>query len=219
MNSSFDHSLTLGPVDFGHFERITYYGASALTFSIAGIILSKVSFGLTLLRLTDGWLKVYVWFAIATLFLFAVPVAVLPWVLCKPITKTFVDILPGTCIDKNPSVRYGRFQAGSYAKLRRCETIAWLTYMVAWAAIMDISLALMPWKILWNLQMRFAEKIGVGIAMSLGILWVNLLLVSRIVLTGLKSRSHFCSPSEICRAAPNTGSILYGNWKSSNGSH
>jgi hypothetical protein len=35
---------------------------------------------------------------------------------------------------------------------------------------MDLSLALMPWKIIWNLQMRFAEKIGVGAAMSLGIL-------------------------------------------------
>ncbi|KAI4622512.1 uncharacterized protein J4E87_006454 [Alternaria ethzedia] len=138
-------------IDFSHFERITYYGASALTFSITGIILSKISFGLTLLRLTDGWLKAYVWFAIATLALFAIPVAVLPWVLCKPITKTFVDILPGTCIDKEPSVIYGRFQA-------------------IWAAIMDISLALLPWKVLWNLQMRTAEKIGVGVAMSLGIL-------------------------------------------------
>ncbi|KAG9187520.1 hypothetical protein G6011_05391 [Alternaria panax] len=138
-------------IDFANFERITYYGASALTVSICGIILSKISFGLTLLRLTDGWLRAYVWFAIATLFIFAVPVAVLPWVLCKPITKTFVDILPGTCIDKYPSVQYGRFQA-------------------VWAAIMDISLALLPWKVLWNLQMRFAEKIGVGIAMSLGLL-------------------------------------------------
>jgi hypothetical protein len=44
-----------------------------------------------------------------------------------------------------------------------------------WAAIMDISLALLPWKVLWKLQMRFAEKIGVGVAMSLGILWVHLL--------------------------------------------
>ncbi|KAI4643034.1 hypothetical protein J4E93_007103 [Alternaria ventricosa] len=35
---------------------------------------------------------------------------------------------------------------------------------------MDISLALLPWKVLWNLQMRTAEKIGVGLAMSLGIL-------------------------------------------------
>jgi len=41
---------------------------------------------------------------------------------------------------------------------------------------MDISLALLPWKVLWNLKMRTAEKIGVGIAMSLGLLWVDLVL-------------------------------------------
>jgi hypothetical protein len=35
---------------------------------------------------------------------------------------------------------------------------------------MDLCLALLPWQILWGLQMRAAEKIGVGIAMSLGIL-------------------------------------------------
>ncbi|CAN9289709.1 unnamed protein product [Alternaria alternata] len=102
-------------IDFSHFERITYYGASGLTVSIAAIILSKISFGVTLLRLTEGWLKAYVWFAIITLFAFAVP-------------------------------------------------------LVLWAAIMDISLALLPWKVLWNLKMRTAEKIGVGIAMSLGLL-------------------------------------------------
>jgi hypothetical protein len=106
--------LTLGLVDFDNFERITYYGASALTVSIAAITLSKISFGVTLLRLTEGWLKAYVRFAIATLAIFAIPAAVLPWVLCKPLTKTFVDILPGTCIDKQPSVQYGRFQAGPY---------------------------------------------------------------------------------------------------------
>ena len=35
---------------------------------------------------------------------------------------------------------------------------------------MDFSLALLPWKILWKLQMRTTEKIGVCFAMSLGIL-------------------------------------------------
>jgi hypothetical protein len=57
-------------------------------------------------------LRVYVYFAIASLAIFAVPVAVLPWVLCKPLTKTFADIIPGTCINKDPSVKYARFQAG-----------------------------------------------------------------------------------------------------------
>lgn len=40
----------------------------------------------------------------------------------------------------------------------------------AWAAGMDFAFALLPWQIIWNLQMLKAEKIGVGVAMSLGFL-------------------------------------------------
>ncbi|KAF3041283.1 hypothetical protein E8E12_002732 [Didymella heteroderae] len=45
-----------------------------------------------------------------------------------------------------------------------------MPFVQLWAAAMDISLALLPWRILWGLQMRLAEKIGVCVAMSLGIL-------------------------------------------------
>jgi hypothetical protein len=35
---------------------------------------------------------------------------------------------------------------------------------------MDAALSLLPWKIMWNLQMKRGEKIGVAFAMSMGIL-------------------------------------------------
>ena len=35
---------------------------------------------------------------------------------------------------------------------------------------MDLVLAFLPWKLLWSLQMKKAEKIGVCIAMSMGVL-------------------------------------------------
>lgn len=138
-------------IDFSHFDDIAYYGATGLSVSIFAISLSKISFAITLLRLTDGWYRKYTYFAMANLAIFAIPVAIIPWVQCRPLTKTFVDIIPGTCINKYPSVQFGRFQA-------------------IWSAILDVSLALLPWKILWGLKMRFAEKIGVCIAMSMGIL-------------------------------------------------
>ena len=34
---------------------------------------------------------------------------------------------------------------------------------------MDIVLALLPWKLLWNLQMRKKEKVGIIVAMSMGV--------------------------------------------------
>lgn len=89
-----------------------YYGAAELTIYTVAIALSKISFGITLLRLTDGWYRVFVWFAISTLAIFALPATIIPWVQCKPLAKTFVDFIPGECVNKQPSVVYGRFQAG-----------------------------------------------------------------------------------------------------------
>ena len=148
-----------------------YYGAAELTIYTVAIALSKISFGITLLRLTDGWIRLFVYFAISTLAIFAVPATIIPWVQCKPLAKTFVDFIPGTCINKYPSVVYGRFQAGEQMNPKSFYfDLFWLTCDAVWSALMDVCLALLPWKILWGLQMRPAEKIGVCIAMSLGIL-------------------------------------------------
>lgn len=35
---------------------------------------------------------------------------------------------------------------------------------------MEFILALLPWKIIWKLQMQRKEKVGVALAMSMGIL-------------------------------------------------
>lgn len=168
----FQSTSNTGTVNFDHLDRIALYGATGLTVSTFAITLSKISFGVTLTRLTDGWPRQYVYFAMATLAIFSIPTATLPWFLCKPLVKSFVSILPGTCMDKGPSVNYARFQASKISILIPYTTEV-LTNPV-WAALMDISLALIPWKVLWGLQMRTAEKIGVCLAMSLGLLCVYL---------------------------------------------
>jgi hypothetical protein len=40
----------------------------------------------------------------------------------------------------------------------------------AYSGAQDFVLALLPWTIVWKLQMRKKEKLGVAFAMSLGIL-------------------------------------------------
>jgi len=35
---------------------------------------------------------------------------------------------------------------------------------------MDLVLALLPWKIIWVLQLKRAEKVGIAVAMSMGVL-------------------------------------------------
>lgn len=99
------------PVDATNLDQITVVGAVGLTVSIVAINASKISFAITLIPLTKGWARYYVYFAIVTLVAFAVPVAVVPWTQCKPLVKTFIDFYPGECVDKRPAVRFGIFQA------------------------------------------------------------------------------------------------------------
>lgn len=120
------------------------------TVSSVAATLSKMSFGVTLLRLTSGYLRLSVWFCTITLFIVMLPSAVAPWVQC-PTESTAVGAPHGTCWNTVSSVNYGIFNA-------------------AYCAAADFALALMPWGLIWNLQLKFREKIGVSIAMSMGML-------------------------------------------------
>lgn len=44
------------------------------------------------------------------------------------------------------------------------------TNLVAYSGCMDFILALLPWMVLWNLEMKKREKAGIALAMSMGIL-------------------------------------------------
>ncbi|KAJ4333205.1 hypothetical protein N0V95_009486 [Ascochyta clinopodiicola] len=126
----------------------TSIGASVSCFAST---LSKISFGVTLLRLTSGPLRWFVWFCIVTLFLFMLPSAFITWIQCTPTAKAWNPTIEGKCWDATITVNYGIFNA-------------------AWCAAADFALALLPWKLILGLQMRMREKVGVGIAMSMGVL-------------------------------------------------
>ncbi|OIW28115.1 hypothetical protein CONLIGDRAFT_655703 [Coniochaeta ligniaria NRRL 30616] len=120
------------------------------TFSLTAAIWSKTSFALTLLRLTQGWLKLVVWFIIISMNIAMGLSALFVWVQCTPIEKSWNPFIDGTCWPPYVLVHYNIFSA-------------------AYSAAMDISLALLPWKLIWGLQMKRQEKIGVAFAMSCGV--------------------------------------------------
>jgi hypothetical protein len=121
------------------------------TFSVTASIWSKTSFGITLLHLTDGWAKKVTWGIIISMNIAMGLSALFPWVNCTPINKVWDMFAAGTCWDPKIMVRYNIF-SGVYSS---CA---------------DIALALLPWQFIWGLQMKQKEKIGVGVAMSMGIL-------------------------------------------------
>ncbi|KAM5363444.1 hypothetical protein ACJZ2D_012011 [Fusarium nematophilum] len=124
--------------------------AAGHPFMLIAIIWSKTAFGVTLLRITDGWMKRTVWFLIITTNIFLGFSILIFYVQCRPVQATWDPRVKGVCWDRDAVIKYHIFSG-------------------AYSAAADFALALLPWRLVWHLQMRTKEKVGVGIAMSMGI--------------------------------------------------
>lgn len=77
--------------------RFTLLLSSRATVTITAIVWTKTAFAVTLLRLTEGKIRAFVWFCIVTLSITMGFSAAVPWIQCNPIKKGWVSSLPGTC--------------------------------------------------------------------------------------------------------------------------
>ncbi|KAF2637743.1 hypothetical protein P280DRAFT_95766 [Massarina eburnea CBS 473.64] len=142
------HTADIAPQNLAIIALGMSVGASISCFAST---LSKISFGVTLLRLTTSYTRAFVWFCIVTLFFVMLPSALLTWISCRPMAKAWDSTIEGECWDAEAIVAYGIFNA-------------------AWCTWIDFALALLPWKLVWGLQLTIKERVGVGIAMSMGLL-------------------------------------------------
>jgi hypothetical protein len=86
------------------------------TFSLTAAIWSKTSFALTMLRLTQGWMKVLVWFIIISMNIAMGLSALFIWVQCSPIEKSWNPFMDGgTCWPPYVLVHYNIFSAGIWS--------------------------------------------------------------------------------------------------------
>ncbi|KAB5585686.1 hypothetical protein GE09DRAFT_1071591 [Coniochaeta sp. 2T2.1] len=115
--------------------------------------LTKTSFAVTLLRVAQGWQRWLIWFLIVTMNLLLSINAITTWMAaCDRIgIDHYHAVLPGAC-------------------WRTLDSVIMAMVANAYSAVVDFILALLPWKIILSLQMKMHEKIGVAIAMSLGLL-------------------------------------------------
>ncbi|KAH8708355.1 hypothetical protein GQ44DRAFT_743198 [Phaeosphaeriaceae sp. PMI808] len=118
--------------------------------AVFAIIWSKTSFAITLLRIVEGRMKYFVWFILISMNLFMTMSVINIWVSCHPVEKVYNPSVPGSCWPVSVIIDYATFSG-------------------AYSAAMDIILALLPWKVIMLLNMRKAEKVGVALAMSMGI--------------------------------------------------
>ncbi|KAI0514969.1 hypothetical protein F5B22DRAFT_647161 [Xylaria bambusicola] len=134
-------------------------------FSILGATISKTSFALTLLRISSGWVKWIIWFAIVTINVAMGLSLTFNWVACTPVEKSFIASTPGSCWPRETLIGYNTFSA-------------------AYSGATDILLALLPWKIIWKMEMTKKERIGAICAMSLGLFAGTIALAKIYALIG-----------------------------------
>ncbi|KAF2750943.1 hypothetical protein M011DRAFT_396209 [Sporormia fimetaria CBS 119925] len=123
----------------------------AATANLIGMPLSKTSFCVTLLKITaTKWHRTVIWFIIVSLNLTMLMMIVITFAQCSPVKKVWNAKLPGTCWDNHVFVYYAIF-AGAYS------------------VVLDFALGTMPYFMIHKLQMNKREKLGLIVAMSLGI--------------------------------------------------
>lgn len=120
-------------------------------FSILAAMWSKTSFAMTVLRISDGWYKKFIWFIIISINATLGFGAVSTYIQCTPMEKLWTPLMVGgKCWSKEFIIDYNIFTA-------------------AYSGTTDIILALLPWKIILTLTLNKKEKIGVLLAMSMGV--------------------------------------------------
>ncbi|KAK3293048.1 uncharacterized protein B0H64DRAFT_376020 [Chaetomium fimeti] len=130
---------------------VAIYSISAGFGSILATCWSKTSFAISLLRISTGRTRVFVWFIIVSVNLVLGSIGVIQWVQCWPVQKLWYWALEGSCFPPNIVQNYN-------------------TFVAAYSGLMDIVLALLPWKIIWAITINKRERLGAMVAMSTGVL-------------------------------------------------
>ena len=102
-------------VPFDSYSHLFKIFSAAGTLSICSSVWSKSSFALTILRLTDGWMRKAVWAIIISINLFMIVTALINYIHCWPVEKTFdfAGTVEGTCWPMGVVVNYDIFSAGA----------------------------------------------------------------------------------------------------------
>ncbi|KAJ5949665.1 hypothetical protein N7454_001249 [Penicillium verhagenii] len=141
--------------------------------AIMACTLGKTSFAVTLLRIVvKRWMTVVLWVVIVTMNLVNVLTAIFVFAQCKDPRHLWNPAIPSECWSSDVFTNYSLF-VGAYSGAQ------------------DFVLALLPWSIVWNLQMKKKEKFGVAFAMSLGVFAGAAAIVKTTFLVALSAKADF----------------------------
>ncbi|SPJ78701.1 related to integral membrane protein pth11 [Fusarium torulosum] len=157
-------------VDPALIPKIGLIGTIYGLFAVLSAAWSKTSFALTLIRLVDGWMNWFLWFLIVSMNIIMNLVIVFSFIKCTPAEKVWRSTVPGSCWNPHVATYYNIF-AGAFS------------------GVVDLSLCILAWMIIWKLSMRTREKIGVGIALTFGIFAAAAAAAKCVGMLGLGSKN------------------------------
>ncbi|KAK3948830.1 hypothetical protein QBC32DRAFT_350586 [Pseudoneurospora amorphoporcata] len=129
--------------------RIVFTGGA---FVFSGIALAKTSICLTLYKIArKKWQRWTLVFIAASVLVTKLLSGIFIFISCTPVQKRWNPLIEGKCWDINVLCRYWSFSG-------------------AWSAVTDLALVVLPWSIIWHLQVKRLEKIVLGFVLSLGLL-------------------------------------------------
>jgi H+/Cl- antiporter ClcA len=109
---SLDYGKNLYDMNPANLPKMPFVAVFAGFFSVLAAAWSKTSFALTLLRLSQGWLRAVIWFIIVTLNAIMGTAMLFMWVKCRPFAKIWDDSVEGWCIDPAKIVVLYQWSAG-----------------------------------------------------------------------------------------------------------
>ncbi|KAM5349258.1 hypothetical protein ACJ41O_005765 [Fusarium nematophilum] len=126
-------------------------GQVSQPFVIMSCALGKTSFSISLMRLaTQRVIHILLWFLVASMLILHILISFIVFVRCKDPRTTWNPTIVSECWDPN-------------------VYLAIMYFIGAYSAATDFVLALLPWAMLWKLNMKKKEKFGVALVMSLGV--------------------------------------------------
>ncbi|KAH8881980.1 hypothetical protein GQ53DRAFT_734537 [Thozetella sp. PMI_491] len=145
-----------------HWSRILLFTNAAGFGTILAALWSKTSFALTMLRISEGWVRSFIYFVIVTVNLVLGASAVIQWVQCWPPEKIWHPSYPGSCLPNRYILTYNTFSS-------------------IYSGAMDILLALLPWKVIWKVAVNRKERLGLVVAMSMGV-FAGAMSISKLII-------------------------------------
>ena len=105
------HSRDIDPNNMSTIALLNYTAGFA---SALAAVWSKTSFALTLLRISDGWMKWLVWFIIVSVNIVMGVNGTIQWVQCWPVEKLWHPKLHGSCLASVVVQDYNTFVSGTF---------------------------------------------------------------------------------------------------------